>query len=172
MLSRFHDWTLCQRFDCRDRESAPLGRDRSDVRQWLRQSTGDVFKMLAMRTLLSQIGDGWKPAFMPDAAVIDCIVELLVCGRLHVHGQPVHAASAGGGQSQGSTAFDGGADREFAPYPISEIRPRERSARVRAVATDADPETFSSDTDAAAQADSFRVAAALGAAALEICLRS
>ncbi len=161
MLLR-HDWDFCQRLDCSDLESLSNLQDRFFALQWLQQFKGDVHRMLAMRTVLSQEGNAWSLCRMSDDSVVDRIAELLASRRLHVHMQPARAPVGGSGPSQYSTLSTASTAEPFVPFPLSERRPRSPSASSRQPVVD--PPTFSSDVDSAAQAATLVAAAASGAA--------
>ena len=134
-----NDWGFVKGCDCRDREPLSFLRERFSVQQWLQQSKPEFYRMLAMRTLLSQ-QSAWNVSRMSDDAVLDQISDLLVSGRLHIHMQPT--APSGNGQPQRSTLSSGSAREAFVPFPLSE------HSRSRATTSyrkpDIEPPTFSS----------------------------
>jgi len=164
------DWDLCPKYDCRDRELSPHRlQDRFSARQWLRQFKNNIFKMLAMRRLLSGERSAWKLCLLSDDAVIDHIADLLVSRRLHVHARSARAAFVTSSQSQGSTASSHESAERIVLFPISQRkRPAVGVVSSREPVMDSDPPTFPANSDSAAQAATLVAAAETGAAACYI----
>jgi hypothetical protein len=163
---RFEDWYFCQRLNCRDGEVFPLVRERYSARQWLQRLKTDAFRMLAMRSLLSQ-ARGWDLGRLSDDAVIDQIADLVVTSRLHIHMPRVAVIADGGGQSQQSTASTENKTETSPAFPLSD-RSRRGASAAASRQPIVDPPTFSSEMDSAAQAATLVAAAATGAAACHL----
>lgn len=155
------DWDFCRVPNCRNREVISLLRHWGQVRDRLQRLKTNPTRMLALRSLLWQHSIGSRVSGIPDEAVIDELIQLLISGRVHVHlGSSVRVLAGGSGGSQGPGS--GAAAEEepaAAPFPLA---PRTRASQPAASpAQPMDEPVFSPDLDDNAQA-AVLVASAAG----------
>lgn len=86
---------VCRNRDCRAQGSVLQFYDRFFLVQWLQWFARDYLNMTSFRDLLRSEGAGGAPHRLSDDDVIERIAELVISGRLHVHGQPVPAQAQG-----------------------------------------------------------------------------
>lgn len=140
---------FCKDRNCRDHARASHLQDRFFARQWLHQSKADTEQMQTLRSLVMQHGSGCAVSGMSDEEVADHVAELVAAGKVHFHAPtlPAYAPVSAGSQGPAPAAF-----------PLSN---RTSSAPTNSGAP-ADPSTFPSDLDGAAQANALAAAAAGG----------
>ena len=114
--------------------------------------------MDTVRTLLVHDYRPFSLSRMSDAGVIEELASLLVCGRLHVHTEPLPSMPI-------VTAAAGAAavaDPPSTPFPLAERKPR-RPPHSAPARPPAEPPTLPAGLDHNAQAAALTAAAASGA---------
>jgi len=148
------EWSFCQEQGCNSPDRVDDLPGRLGTQLWLQQFKGDPFQMRILRDLLSdQIS--LPPSRVADDSVIEQIAELLISDRLHLHAKEMETHAAGGVE----------ASEKFVAFPLSERQPRDTAPPPQV----ADPPTFSSKGDPAAQAAALAAAAAAGVPFCQEC---
>jgi len=106
---------LCRKPACSADEDVLQFYDRFSIIQWLQRLARDCIKMAGLRGILQAEGAGAAPHRSSDHDVIERIAELVISGRIHVHGGPVPAqnsALSAAGSVNGASAKQSSAQNQ------------------------------------------------------------